>query len=190
MQPKSNSRIARINLLMAIPSLVLLIEASARADELAALGTLPGGAEVVEGLTFTFAPGEGLSWHFHPADEYAVILSGDLTEDRGCGLETRVFGVGDAFHEPPGVVHMVKNNGSVDFHGFASGVLPICFTDFNDAIAVAGPHCSGEGSCRCRVPTCDELALCTLNEDTGLWECPDELIQPCESVGSQRVGHK
>lgn len=98
----------------------------------------------VEGYEFTIGSGESTGWHYHPGPVQAVVLSGSLTEDRGCGAELVTHAVGDAFIEEPGVVHNVVATGITTV--FVAGVLPECWGDagqFNDYIGVDGPQCSG-----------------------------------------------
>jgi hypothetical protein len=126
------------------------------------------------------APGEEDPWHFHPADLYAVILEGELTEDRGCGIAPSVYGPGAAFHEAPGVVHRVRNTGSVVAGVFVTAALPICYDRFADSIAAAGPVCGDDGPRSYRVPSCEQLSeQCSFDDASELWICPDDLIQPC-----------
>lgn len=98
----------------------------------------------VEGYEFTIGPGESTGWHYHPGTVQAVVLSGSLTEDRGCGAELVTHPAGDAFTEEPGVVHNVIATGITTV--FVAGVLAECWGDagqFNDYIAVVGPTCEG-----------------------------------------------
>jgi quercetin dioxygenase-like cupin family protein len=108
-----------------------------------ATAPLPDG-EVVEQLTFNLRPGLETGWHYHQGDVWVVVLSGTLTEDRGCNQPPEVHEAGTAFAEAPGVVHNVTNTG-VDVAKIAvQGVGPSCTANYNDAVSVSGP------------PACDE----------------------------------
>ena len=118
---------------------------TARADSFTpgGIGVLADGRIVEEGQA-SFDPGSGDPWHYHPGDLWVIVVSGELTEERGCGTAPIVHRAGDAFHEPPGVVHQVTNTGTVPAVIIFSGVLPACFTNYNDQISVDGPSCRGD----------------------------------------------
>jgi quercetin dioxygenase-like cupin family protein len=119
------------------------------------LGQLPNG-EWVEQYTVTFDPGEVFPWHFHPGFVAAIMVTGELTEDHGCGEAPIVHSEGEAFTEKPGAVHMVTNEGTVPATVAVSGTLPQCYGDFHDSIFVDGPTCNGKSgqSKILRVPPC------------------------------------
>ena len=125
---------------------ILLLAFMARADTFTpgGIGFLPDGQLVEEGMA-TFDPGSGDPWHYHPGNVWVIIVSGELTEERGCGTKPVVHRAGQAFHEPPGVVHQVTNTGLSPAVIIFTGVLPACFTNFNDQINVDGPSCDGDG---------------------------------------------
>lgn len=131
---------------IALALLLLCLPAAARADTFTPGGTgvLPDRRVVEEGQV-SFDPGSGDPWHYHPGDLWVIVLSGELTEERGCGGAPTVYRAGQAFHEPAGVVHQVTNTGSVPAVILFTGVLPACFTNFNDQISVNGPSCDPEG---------------------------------------------
>ena len=58
-----------------------------------------------------FGPGAVTGWHSHPGPAVILIKSGELTfyseEDRKC--EGRTLSAGQAFIEPPGLVHFAHN---------------------------------------------------------------------------------
>ena len=125
---------------------IALLGLAAHADTFTpgGIGVLAEGRIVEEGQA-SFDPGSGDPWHYHPGDLWVIVLSGELTEERGCGTAPVVHRAGDAFHEPPGVVHQVTNTGKVPAVIIFSGVLPACFTNFNDQISVDGPNCRSDG---------------------------------------------
>ena len=129
-----------------IAAAVALFVGAAHADSFTPGGTgvLPSGQIVEEGQA-SFDPGSGDPWHYHPGDLWVIVLSGELTEERGCGTTPVVYRAGSAFHEPAGIVHQVTNTGTVPAVIIFSGVLPACFTNFNDQISVDGPYCTSDG---------------------------------------------
>jgi quercetin dioxygenase-like cupin family protein len=58
-----------------------------------------------------FAPDAISGWHSHPGPALILVKSGQLTfyseEDRKC--KGRTFSAGEAFIEPPGLVHLARN---------------------------------------------------------------------------------
>ena len=109
-----------------------------------AQGKLPDG-EVVSQFEVTFDPGDTFPWHYHPGPLYGVIVSGQLTEDHGCGAESLVHNAGEAFFEEPGRVHEVHNYGGVPVLIAFQAVTPSCFdaSGYNVSILVNGPRCKG-----------------------------------------------
>lgn len=61
-------------------------------------------------VSVEFAPGSTTGRHTHPGDEYAIVLQGTI-EVSAEGGETRRVSVGDAYHNPRGVVHEGRNVG-------------------------------------------------------------------------------
>ncbi len=61
-------------------------------------------------LAVEFAPGGSTGRHLHHGDEYAMVLQGTL-ELISEGRETRRVSVGDAFHNPRGLIHEARNLG-------------------------------------------------------------------------------
>ena len=129
-----------------VAAALALLGFSAHADSFTPGGTgvLTDGRIVEEGQA-SFDPGSGDPWHYHPGDLWVIVLSGELTEERGCGTTPVVYRAGSAFHEPAGIVHQVTNTGTVPAVIIFSGVLPACFTNFNDQISVDGPYCTSDG---------------------------------------------
>lgn len=66
------------------------------------------GPATVTVRTLTLAPGEVLTWHYHPGYAYNVVKSGALTVEDGCGGEETLT-AGQAFEEMDGRVHRAKN---------------------------------------------------------------------------------
>jgi quercetin dioxygenase-like cupin family protein len=93
-----------------------------------AVGTIPfselfdGPADV--GMSqITMQPGEMIPWHYHPGRAYAIVKSGTLTEDIGCG-GSEVLTAGQAFEEPFPRVHQVRNAGTVPAEFFVTIIVP------------------------------------------------------------------
>lgn len=61
-------------------------------------------------VSVEFAPGSTTGRHTHSGDEYAVVLQGTI-ELSAEGRETRRVSVGDAYHNPRGLVHEARNVG-------------------------------------------------------------------------------
>lgn len=61
-------------------------------------------------LAVEFATGGTTGRHVHHGDEYATVLQGAL-ELHAEGRETRKVSVGEAFHNPRGLVHEARNVG-------------------------------------------------------------------------------
>lgn len=57
-----------------------------------------------------FAPGATTGLHTHPGDEYATVLEGTL-ELRPQGQPPRRVRIGEAYHNPRGLVHETVNVG-------------------------------------------------------------------------------
>jgi quercetin dioxygenase-like cupin family protein len=70
-------------------------------------------------------PGATFGWHFHPGENFNVILSGTLTlyhdEDCANGIE---YGPGSAFSTSPDEIHLARNNGTMDIVFFANYFAP------------------------------------------------------------------
>jgi len=63
----------------------------------------------------TIAPGGDSGWHFHPGPTYVLMIQGALTNyhanDPTC--TGHISSAGQGFVEPPGDVHIVRNEGGV-----------------------------------------------------------------------------
>jgi quercetin dioxygenase-like cupin family protein len=105
-------------------------------------GTLPNG-KIVSMYQVTFAPGESFPWHFHPGPLWAVVVSGTITEDEGCGTALNVYSADSAFSERSGRVHRVFNYGTEPVVINFAGVFPPCCANYNSSIFVDGPRCEG-----------------------------------------------
>jgi quercetin dioxygenase-like cupin family protein len=105
-------------------------------------GALPSG-DLVQSYQVTLSPGEVFPWHYHPGVVYAVIVSGTLTEDEGCGRQLQYVNAGSAFSETPGRVHQVFNLGSVPVVITVTLVVPPAYSGYNSNIFVGGPRCEG-----------------------------------------------
>jgi quercetin dioxygenase-like cupin family protein len=66
--------------------------------------------EVVVALV-EFSPGGATGRHIHAGDEYVTVLQGTL-EVRVDGKEPRRFNIGEAYHNPKGVIHEVVDVGN------------------------------------------------------------------------------
>ena len=77
---------------------------------------------------FTMKPGDTIPWHFHKAPSYVILKRGTLTEqhyDQQTGqCHSEEVTEGNAFVEPPGLVHTVTNTGSGDATIWWSTVFP------------------------------------------------------------------
>jgi len=77
---------------------------------------------------FTMKPGDTIPWHFHKASSYVILKRGTLTETHyepqtgQCHSEEVT--AGNAFVEPPGLVHTVTNTGNGDAIILWSTVFP------------------------------------------------------------------
>lgn len=97
---------------------LLSVTAPASTSTVIAVGTnqfsaLLGGPAVVTVRQLTIAPGEVLSWHYHPCRVVTVVKQGTLTVQDGCG-GMEVFTVGQAFEEELFRVHHGMNLGTED----------------------------------------------------------------------------
>src|SRR4030095_14120374 len=94
-----------------IAGLAILSSVGARAatSVTIAVGTnqyseLIGGPAVVTTRQLTIAPGEVLTWHYHPGHVFTVVKQGTLTVEDGCG-GFEVFTAGEDIAEEPSCVH-------------------------------------------------------------------------------------
>lgn len=84
------------------------------------------GATEVHILQNTIAPGGTFGWHSHPGPSIVVVASGALTlyhaDDPAC--TPHVFEEGQGFVDQGGVVHVVRNEGSVDAVVYVTSIVP------------------------------------------------------------------
>lgn len=81
-----------------------------RTEVLKADVSVPGREAVVSRVAVQ--PGGKLAWHTHPGDEIAYVESGMLTV-RVAGKREQMLGAGESFVVPAGIIHSVRNDGSV-----------------------------------------------------------------------------
>ena len=103
---------------------------------------------------FTMKPGDTIPWHFHKAPSYVILKRGTLTEqhyDQQTGqCHSEQVTAGNAFVEPPGLVHTVTNSGNGDATIWWSTVFPesdgvVEFTPsfkVGGVYPVAAPNCN------------------------------------------------
>ena len=103
-------------------------------------GVLPSG-KYLQNFQFTIHPGETVPWHYHPGQIYGVIVSGTLTEEKGCGRPADTITAGSAFTEAPGAIHRVFNYGSDDVVIIFTFIVPPLYAGYTGTIFVNGPHC-------------------------------------------------
>ena len=72
------------------------------------------------------APGGSTGWHSHPGIVFAAIKSGTATEYNGDDPDAPpvVHPAGTGFVEPPGHVHLVRNEGSTDLEVLVFFLVP------------------------------------------------------------------
>jgi quercetin dioxygenase-like cupin family protein len=96
--------------------------------DILAVGTIPrseffDGPATVTVRTLTLAPGDVLSWHYHPGYAFNVVKSGALTVEDGCGEEETIT-AGQAFEEVDGRVHRAKNLGTEEVLVYNTFIVP------------------------------------------------------------------
>jgi len=71
-------------------------------------------------------PGGHAGWHSHPGPSLVIVKSGTLTFYRGDDptCTGRVQPAGSAFVDPGGVVHIARNEGSVDLVLLTTRLIP------------------------------------------------------------------
>jgi quercetin dioxygenase-like cupin family protein len=103
-------------------------------------GILPSG-KFVQDYKYTLYPGETVPWHYHPGKVYVVVVSGTLTEEKGCGRPAETITAGSAFTELPGVIHRVFNYGTEPVEIIVTAIVPPRFAGYQGTILVSGPRC-------------------------------------------------
>jgi quercetin dioxygenase-like cupin family protein len=118
-------------------------------------GVLPSG-ELISTFQITFAPGDAVPFHFHAGQTWAIVVSGTLTEERGCGTAPLIHTAGSTLTVSPGIVHRELNLGTIPTLLTVVSIVPGCYSNYNSAIYVNGPHCEGDsGHSRIeKVPPC------------------------------------
>ena len=75
----------------------------------------------------TIQPGGTLGWHSHPGPSFVIVKSGTATfyqaDDSTC--TPQVIPTGGSLFEPTGVVHIVRNEGSVPLVNVVVQLLPV-----------------------------------------------------------------
>jgi quercetin dioxygenase-like cupin family protein len=73
----------------------------------------------------TIVPGGSSGWHFHPGPTYVVVIQGidTLYEASDPECEAHNYGPNEGFVEPPGDVHISRNEGSTNL------ILLVTFLD-------------------------------------------------------------
>jgi quercetin dioxygenase-like cupin family protein len=103
-------------------------------------GVLPSG-KFVQNFRYTIHAGEKVPWHYHPGRIYGVIVSGTLTEEKGCARPADTITAGSAFTEAPGVTHRVFNYGTEDVVIIFTFIVPPRYAGYTGTIFVNGPLC-------------------------------------------------
>jgi quercetin dioxygenase-like cupin family protein len=106
-------------------------------------GVLPSG-KYVENFRFTIHHGETVPWHYHPGKIYGVIVSGTLTEDKGCGQPVSTITSGSAFSETAGAIHRVFNYGNEDVVIIFTFIVPPSYAGYTGTIFINGPRCDDD----------------------------------------------
>jgi quercetin dioxygenase-like cupin family protein len=128
-----------------LASLVGGLSSTAKASDFVPLGegALPSG-NLVQNFQFTLFPGETVPWHYHPGHIYGVIVSGTLTEEKGCGRPFDVITAGSAFAERPRQIHRVFNHGTEPVVIVFTFIVPPRYAGYTGTIFVDGPRCEDE----------------------------------------------
>jgi quercetin dioxygenase-like cupin family protein len=102
---------------------------------------------------FTMKPGDTIPWHFHKAPSYVILKRGTLTEqhyDQQTGqCHSEQVTAGNAFVEPPGLVHTVTNTGNGDAIIWWSTVFPESdgVVEFTPSFKVGGVYLVAPPNC-------------------------------------------
>ena len=85
------------------------------------------GASTVGVSEIKVAPGGNFGWHSHPGPSIVVVKSGTSTFYRGDDPDCtpQVHPAGTAYVDPGGVVHIARNEGSVELVVLVTRVIPI-----------------------------------------------------------------
>ena len=111
-------------------SIIILsgVIAYAASTVILAVGTIPqselfDSPATVTVRTLTIAPGEQLTWHYHPGYAFSVVKRGVLTTEDGCGGEETLT-AGQGFEELDGRVHRAKNLGTEEVLVYNTFIVP------------------------------------------------------------------
>ena len=102
---------------------------------------------------FNMKPGDTIPWHFHKAPSYVILKRGTLTEthyDPQTGqCHSEQVTAGNAFVEPPGLVHTVTNTGNGDAIILWSTVFPKSdgVVEFTPSFKVGGVYLVSQPNC-------------------------------------------
>ena len=146
-----SSALGAIALLCYVPS------ARALSVESLGQGILPTG-DIVWTVRFTVSKGDEFPWHYHTGSGSAIVVSGVLTEDDGCGTEWIRHTAGTAFAEEAGRVHRAFNEFDEDVVLIWTEIFPSCLTYpvLPGTEFVSGPECEGSSgkSHLVKIPKC------------------------------------
>jgi|SRR5215813_1286596 len=102
---------------------------------------------------FNMKPGDTIPWHFHKAPSFVILKRGTLTEthyDQQTGhCVSEQVTEGNAFVEPPGLVHTVTNSGNGDATIWWSTVFPETdgVVEFTPSFKVGGVYLVSAPNC-------------------------------------------
>lgn len=111
---------------------------------------VPGTVQI---QAFTMKPGDTVPWHFHKGLSYVILERGTLTEQHVAGpnqCASEEVTAGNAFVEPPGLVHTVTNTGNDVAVIWWATVFPK-----SDGIAEFSPAFKSGGVYPANAPNCN-----------------------------------
>ena len=75
----------------------------------------------------TIQPGGTLGWHSHPGPSFVIVKSGTATFNQGDDPDCtpHVIPTGSSLFEPAGLVHIVRNEGSVPLVNVVVQLIPL-----------------------------------------------------------------
>ena len=92
----------------------------------------------------TIQPGATNGWHGHPGPVFVTVTSGSFTLHTGdaTGCTSQTFTTGQGFYEPPGAVHLGRNEGAEPFEGLATYLaVPVGAELFTTEANPGGDNC-------------------------------------------------
>ena len=124
-----------------VAALVGGLQSSAKATNFEPLGegVLPSG-KFVQDFKFTLVSGRSGTVALSPRSNLRIV-SGTLTEEKGCGLPADIITAGSAFTEAPGVIHRVFNYGTENVVIVFTFIVPPRYAGYTGTIFVNGPRC-------------------------------------------------